>query len=189
MNIFWENDATYKHIALKKMEMELDGVIDAQGESNLECNLAKNQFWKDWFWAHLPVWGAWGTAYLHCTILTVKKPNQTNKKSKQNKKPPYMFALGHFKSDLLAVEDKKRGVSQHFWDFSAQNMGLGPLSLSQHWIVAVPNAQKNRFYPELHLGNLSVFSVSHRWPGEPHLACKTVSVCAEAWEGKSPAWL
>lgn len=66
------------------------------------------------------------------TILTVKKPNQTNKKSKQNKKPPYMFALGHFKSDLLAVEDKKRGVSQHFWDFSAQNMGLGPLSLSQH---------------------------------------------------------
>lgn len=47
MNIFWENDATYKHIALKKMEMELDGVIDAQGESNLECNLAKNQFWKD----------------------------------------------------------------------------------------------------------------------------------------------
>lgn len=108
--------------------------------------------------------------------LTVKK--QTYKKR------THLFTLCHFKSDLLAVEDEKRrgyNFPQHHQDFLAQNTGLDPLSLSlSPESQQCLNVPKPRFYPELHLGSLSAFSGSHRWPGEPCLFCKTVIIWAEA---------
>lgn len=182
--------------------MKPEGVRDAQGESYLVCNVASIHFWKDWIWAHLPVWQIHDTerseicSYCKSNIQThTEKPNQNNqtknpiKKSKKTSKLPHMLIPCNFKSELLEVDDQKRGLaSLHYWDFLAQNMELGPLSLSTE-SQQCQMFQESDFYPELHLGNLSVFSGSHRWPGEPCSACKTVIICAEAWEGMSPAWL